>query len=71
MTTKGTSDEAAAQVDAEEPTEVEDLLEDPPTDMEALCLCTLLWASTEEATGVVGGGRPATSTARSMGNCST
>ena len=55
MTTEGTSDEAAAQVDAEEPTEVEDLLEDPPTDMEALCLCTLLWASTEEATGVVGG----------------
>jgi len=27
----------------------------PRTDMEALCLCTLLWASTEEATGVVGG----------------
>ncbi len=49
MTTKGTSDEAAAHVDAEEPIEVEDLLEDPPTDVEALCLCALLWAPTDTA----------------------
>ena len=54
MSTEGTDDEAAAQVDAEEPTEVEDLLEDPRTDMEALCLCTLLWASTEETPGPQG-----------------
>ena len=54
MSTEGTDDEAAAQVDAEEPTEVEDLLEDPPTDMEALCLCTLLWASIGAANRVVG-----------------
>ena len=54
MSTEGTDDEAAAQVDAEEPIEVEDLLEDPPTDMEALCLCTLLWASIGAANRVVG-----------------
>jgi len=36
MSTEGTDDEAAAQVDAEEPIEVEDLLEDPRTDAEAL-----------------------------------
>jgi len=43
MSTEDT--EAAAAVDAEEPIEVEDLLEDPRTDVEALCLCTLLWAN--------------------------
>ncbi len=54
MSTEGTDDAAAAHVDAGEPTEVEDLLEDPRTDVEALCLCTLLWASTDDATRVIG-----------------
>ncbi len=54
MTTKGTDDEAAAHVDADadEPIEVGDLLDDPRTDVEALCLCALLWAPTDTASDV-------------------
>jgi len=52
MSTEGTDDEAAAHVDAEEPIEVEDLLEDPRTDVEALCLCALLWSPTDTASDV-------------------
>jgi len=52
MSSEGTDDEAAAHVDAEEPIEVGDLLEDPRTDVEALCLCALLWSSTDTASDV-------------------
>jgi replicative DNA helicase len=52
MSTEGTDDEAAAHVDAEEPIEVEDLLDDPRTDVEALCLCALLWSPTDTASDV-------------------
>jgi len=52
MSSEGTDDDAAAHVDAEEPIEVEDLLEDPRTDVEALCLCALLWSPTDTASDV-------------------
>ncbi len=52
MSTEGTDDEAAAHVDAEEPIEVGDLLDDPRTDVEALCLCALLWSPTDTASDV-------------------
>lgn len=54
MTTEGSYDAAAVAVDAEEPIEAGDLLEDPRTDVEALCLCTLLWASNEVTNRVIG-----------------
>jgi len=52
MSTEGTDDEAADHVDAEEPIEGGDLLEDPRTDVEALCLCALLWSPTDTASDV-------------------
>jgi len=52
MSTEGTDDEAADHVDAEEPIEVGDLLDDPRTDVEALCLCALLWSATDTASDV-------------------
>ncbi len=39
MNTKGTYDDAAQEVEGQEPIEVGDLLDDPRTDAEALCLC--------------------------------
>jgi len=39
---------------SEEPIDADDLLEDPRTDAEALCLCGLLWAPAEAARQVVG-----------------
>ncbi len=54
MNTKGSYDDAALEVEgAEEPIEVGDLLDDPRTDAEALCLCALLWTTTTVAVHVV------------------
>jgi len=38
---------------SEEPIDADDLLEDPRTDAEALCLCGLLWAPADAARQVV------------------
>ncbi len=54
VNTMGTYDDAALEVEgAEEPIEVGDLLDDPRTDAEALCLCALLWTTTTVAVHVV------------------
>ncbi len=50
MNTEGTYEDLTHEVDGDEPIEVGDLLDDPRTDVEALCLCALLWS----ATGVAG-----------------
>ena len=52
MSTEGT-DEYATH-DVEEPIEVGDLLDDPRTDVEALCLCALLWSPADTASDVSG-----------------
>ncbi len=53
ISTEGTDNEDAThEVDAEEPIEVGDLLDDPRTDVEALCLCALLWSATDTASDV-------------------
>jgi hypothetical protein len=49
MSTEGTDEDATHEVDGEEPIEVGDLLDDPRTDVEALCLCALLWSATDVA----------------------
>jgi len=49
MNTKGTYEDATHEVGGEEPIEVGDLLDDPRTDVEALCLCALLWSPTDIA----------------------
>ncbi len=49
MSTEDTDEDAAHEVDVEEPIEVGDLLDDPRTDVEALCLCALLWSATDTA----------------------
>jgi len=49
MSTEDTYEEATHEVDVEEPIEVGDLLDDPRTDVEALCLCALLWSATDVA----------------------
>jgi len=52
MSTEGTDEDAPQEVDAGEPIEVGDLLDDPRTDVEALCLCALLWPATDTASDV-------------------
>ncbi len=52
MSTKGTYEDATHEVDVEEPIEVGDLLDDPRTDVEALCLCALLWSPADTASDV-------------------
>jgi len=49
MNTKGTYDDAAQEVEGQELIEVGDLLDDPRTDAEALCLCALLWSPSDSA----------------------
>ncbi len=49
MSTEGTYEDATQEVGAGEPIEVGDLLDDPRTDVEALCLCALLWSATDVA----------------------
>ncbi len=49
MSTEGTDEDATHEVDAGEPIEVGDLLDDPRTDVEALCLCALLWSAADTA----------------------
>ncbi len=49
MSTEGTYEDATHEVDGEEPIEVGDLLDDPRTDAEALCLCALLWSPADIA----------------------
>ncbi len=49
MSTEGTDEDATREVDAGEPIEVGDLLDDPRTDVESLCLCALLWSATDVA----------------------
>ncbi len=49
MSTEDTDEDATHEVDAGEPIEVGDLLDDPRTDVEALCLCALLWSATDTA----------------------
>jgi len=49
MSTEDTYEDATHEVDAGEPIEVGDLLDDPRTDVEALCLCALLWSATNIA----------------------
>jgi len=46
MSIEDTDEDATHEVDGEEPIEVGDLLDDPRTDVEALCLCALLWSAT-------------------------
>ncbi len=64
---------------SDEPIDADDLLEDPRTDAEALCLCGLLWAPADAAQQVGPRMRhnrwwpcspPPTSTGRSTGSCS-
>jgi len=50
MSTEGTYEYATH--DVEEPIEVGDLLDDPRTDVEALCLCALLWSPADTASDV-------------------
>jgi len=52
MSTEDTYENATHEVDVEEPIEVGDLLDDPRTDVEALCLCALLWSATDIASDV-------------------
>jgi len=52
MSTKSTYEDATHEVDAGEPIEVGDLLDDPRTDAEALCLCALLWSPADTASDV-------------------
>jgi len=52
MNTKGTYDDATHEVDGEDLIEVGDLLDDPRTDVEALCLCALLWSPADTASDV-------------------
>ena len=52
MSTKSTYEDATHEVDGEEPIEVGDLLDDPRTDAEALCLCALLWSPADTASDV-------------------
>jgi len=52
MSTEGTYEDATHEVDGDEPIEVGDLLDDPRTDVEALCLCALLWSPTDTASDV-------------------
>jgi len=52
MSTEGTDEDATHEVDAGEPIEVGDLLDDPRTDVEALCLCALLWSPADTASDV-------------------
>jgi len=52
MSTEDTYEDATHEVDVEEPVEVGDLLDDPRTDVEALCLCALLWSATDIASDV-------------------
>ena len=52
MSTEDTYEDATHEVDAGEPIEVGDLLDDPRTDVEALCLCALLWSATDTASDV-------------------
>ncbi len=49
MSTEGTYEDATHEVDGGEPIEVGDLLDDPRTDVESLCLCALLWSATDIA----------------------
>ncbi len=49
----GTYEDAAELVEGAEPFGVGDLLDDPRTDAEALCLCVLLWTTTTVAAHVV------------------
>jgi len=52
MSTEGTYEDATHEVDGDEPIEVGDLLDDPRTDAEALCLCALLWCTADTASDV-------------------
>ncbi len=52
MSTEGTDEDATHEVDAGEPIEVRDLLDDPRTDVEALSLCALLWSAADTASDV-------------------
>jgi len=52
MSTEDTYEDATHEVDGEEPIEVGDLLDDPRTDVEALCLCALLWSAPDTARDV-------------------
>jgi len=49
MNTEDTYEDATHEVGGGEPIEVGDLLDDPRTDVEALCLCALLWSPTDIA----------------------
>jgi len=49
MSTEDTYEDATHEVDAGDLIEVGDLLDDPRTDVEALCLCALLWSATDVA----------------------
>ncbi len=49
MSTEDTDEDATHEVDAGDLIEVGDLLDDPRTDVEALCLCALLWSATDIA----------------------
>lgn len=53
MNEPATYEDAAELVDGLEPVGVGDLLDDPRTNAEALCLCALLWTTTTEAAHVV------------------
>jgi len=53
MNEHATYEDAAELVDGLEPVGVGDLLDDPRTNAEALCLCALLWTTTTEAAHVV------------------
>jgi len=54
MSTEGTYEDATHEVDGEDLIEVGDLLDDPRTDVEALCLCALLWSPADTASDVSG-----------------
>ncbi len=53
MRPEGSYEDATHEVNLEEPIEVGDLLDDPRTDVEALCLCALLWSPAHTARHVV------------------
>ena len=53
MSTEGSCENATHEGDVEEPIEVGDLLDDPQTDVEALCLCAVLWSPAATARHVV------------------
>jgi len=52
MSIEDTYEDATHEVDAEDLIEVGDLLDDPRTDVEALCLYALLWSATDTASDV-------------------